>query len=453
MNARAKPIRNLSRLTSEYGMVLVLLLLCGFFSAMTVSQQHPTGESAAVRLAKQLAADFRPGATVLIVARRHAEDAAFSKRLQQELAARGFDVLGAVNGEPKDARRALQQIAASGRRLDLIACTQTTSTWLVLSDVNRDFPRIGPTRLVTPQPYRWPNFLKSDNLLNIANQIAVIAIVAIGQTVVIITAGIDLSVGSLIALSAVASTLLIRDFAGAEQAGTWGMTLACLGGIALAGLIGALSGITITLFGVPPFIATLGMMLFASGVAYILSQGQSVYQVPDSFVWLGRGADLFGIPNAVVLMLALYAVAHVLMSRSVWGRYVYAVGGNREAARLSGVPVRRVILLAYVLSGALAGLGGIVMASQLKSGSPTYGQMYELYVIAAVVVGGTSLAGGEGKVLGTLIGAFIIAVIQNGMNLMNVESYTQKVVLGLVILVAVLLDRLKHGRPAADVGP
>ncbi|HID23024.1 MAG TPA: ABC transporter permease, partial [Planctomycetaceae bacterium] len=137
----------------------------------------------------------------------------------------------------------------------------------------------------------------------------------------------------------------------------------------------------------------------------------------------------------------------------VWGRYVYAVGGNREAARLSGVPVRWIILLAYVLSGVLAGLGGIVMASQLKSGSPTYGQMYELYVIAAVVVGGTSLAGGEGKVLGTLIGAFIIAVIQNGMNLMNVESYTQKVVLGLVIFIAVLLDRLKHGRLSADVGP
>ncbi|HID24324.1 MAG TPA: ABC transporter permease, partial [Planctomycetaceae bacterium] len=243
--------------------------------------------------------------------------------MRQELTARRFEVLGVVNGEPKRARRALQQIAASGRRLNLIACTQTTSTWLVLSDVNLDFPQIGPTRLVTPQPYRWPNFLKSDNLLNIANQIAVIAIVAIGQTVVIITAGIDLSVGSLIALSAVASTLLIRDFAGAEQAGTAGMLLACLGGIALAGLIGAFSGITITLFGVPPFIATLGMMLFASGVAYILSQGQSVYQVPDSFVWLGRGADLFGIPNAVGLMLVLYAVAHLLTARSVWGRYVY----------------------------------------------------------------------------------------------------------------------------------
>jgi ribose transport system permease protein len=189
------------------------------------------------------------------------------------------------------------------------------------------------------------------------------------------------------------------------------------------------------------------MMLVASGIAEILSSGESVYQVPDSFIWLGRGADLLGIPNAVVLTLILYAAAHAVMTRTVLGRYLYAVGGNREAARLSGVPIRRVVLFAYTSSGLLAGLGGVVMASQLKSGSPSYGQMYELYVIAAVVVGGTSLAGGEGKVLGTLVGALIIAVIRNGMNLMNVEGRMQKVVLGAVILAAVLLDMLKHRVP------
>jgi ribose transport system permease protein len=145
-------------------------------------------------------------------------------------------------------------------------------------------------------------------------------------------------------------------------------------------------------------------------------------------------------------MAALYGVAHGVMMRTRAGRYVYAVGSNTEAARLSGVPVGRTLLWVYTLSGALAGLGGIVMASQLKSGAPTYGQMYELYVIAAVVVGGTSLSGGQGRVLSTLIGAFIIAVIQNGMNLTGVESYTQKVVLGLVILGAVLLDMLKRRR-------
>ena len=148
--------------------------------------------------------------------------------------------------------------------------------------------------------------------------------------------------------------------------------------------------------------------------------------------------------RSVVLMLVLYALAHMVMSRMKLGRYIYAVGGNREAARLSGVPVRRVLMFAYVAGALLAGVGGVIIASQLKSGSPTYGNMYELYVIAAVVVGGTSLSGGEGKMFGTLIGAFTIAVIQNGMNLTNVESYTQKVVLGLVILGAVLLDKLRR---------
>src|SRR6266540_3375485 len=189
---------------------------------------------------------------------------------------------------------------------------------------------------------------------------------------------------------------------------------------------------------------TMRMMLVASGLAFILAEGQSIYQMPESFVWLGRGASLPGLPNAVLLVLLLYAAAHVLMSHTALGRYIYAIGGNAEAAWLSGVPVRRVLLFAYAFSAALAGLGGVVMASQLKSGAPTYGLMYELYAIAAVVVGGTSLAGGEGRVLGTLIGALIIAVIQNGMNLTGVESYTQKVVLGLVILGAVLLDTLKR---------
>jgi ribose transport system permease protein len=223
------------------------------------------------------------------------------------------------------------------------------------------------------------------------------------------------------------------------------MLIASLAGILACAASGVFSGTMVTLFRIPPFIVTLGMMLVASGLAYILADGQSINQVPDTFIWLGRGADLFRIPNAVLLMLGLYALAHVLMTRMVLGRYIYAVGGNPQAARLSGVPVRRVLLLVYTLCGALAGLGGVVMASQLKSGAPTYGQMYELYVIAAVVVGGTSLSGGEGKVLGTLIGAFIIAVIQNGMNLTGVESYTQKIVLGLVILGAVLLDRWKRG--------
>jgi ribose transport system permease protein len=294
-----------------------------------------------------------------------------------------------------------------------------------------------------PASYYWPNFLKAANLLNVANQIAVIAILAVGMTFVIITGGIDLSVGSLIALSAVITTRLIRDYLGGEQAGMMGMVVACLSGLLLCGGVGAVSGVLVAQLAIPAFIVTLAIMLVASGIAYILAQGESVYQVPDSFVWLGRGADLFGVPNAVVLMVVLYVAAHILMTRMPLGRYIYAVGGNIEAARLSGVRVGSVLVFAYTACGVLAGLGGVVLASQLKSGSPTYGQMYELYTIAAVVVGGTSLGGGDGSVFGTLVGAFIIAVIQNGMNLTGVESYTQKVVLGLVILGAVLLDRLK----------
>ncbi|MFM8471560.1 MAG: ABC transporter permease, partial [Limisphaerales bacterium] len=328
--------------------------------------------------------------------------------------------------------------------LDFIAGTQASVGWLVFADLGTDFPTLGTPRLVQPQTYRWPNFLKRDNLLNIANQIAVIAIVAIGMTFVIVGGGIDLSVGSLIALSAVLATLGIRDFAGAQQASPSGMTLACAAAILATGGAGAVNGALVTWFRLPPFIVTLAMMLVASGAAYLLTHGQSVYQVPDSFVWLGRGADWFRLPNAVVLMALLYLLAHVGMSRTVLGRWLYALGGNRQAASYSGVPVRLVLFLTYVASGLLAGLGGVVLASQLKSGSPTFGQMYELYFIAAVVVGGASLSGGTGRMFGTLIGALIIAVIQNGMNLMNVESYTQKVVLGLVILGAVLLDLLRQ---------
>ena len=271
-----------------------------------------------------------------------------------------------------------------------------------------------------------------------------IAIIAIGMTMVIITGGIDLSVGSLVAFSAVLTAWFIQQFGG-TGAGVMGMIGASLGAVLLCGAVGAFSGIMITRFKLPPFIATLGVMQVASGIAYIISQGKPIYKIPDSFTALGRGAEpFFSIPYAVILMIVLYAAANVLMSRTVLGRYIYAVGGNDEAARLSGVRVNRVLIFVYITSGIMAGLGGVITASQLKSGAPTYGVSYELYVIAAVVVGGTSLSGGEGRIFGTLIGAFIIAVIQNGMNLTNVESYTQKVILGGVIIAAVLLDRLKQ---------
>jgi ribose transport system permease protein len=360
-----------------------------------------------------------------------------------------------VTGGPQEVRAALDARAAAGTPLEVVAATGDAGLWL--EPMVRKLPSLGATRVMMPSGSTWPIFLRPDNLFNVANQIVVYAVIAIGMTMVIITGGIDLSVGSLVAVSAVVTALLISGPGGGVEAGPWAMVLASLGGIAACAAIGAFSGAMITLFGIPPFIATLGMMLVASGLAYIISHGQSIYAIPPSFTWLGRGAYLATVPNAAAMMALLYAAAHVVMARTRFGRYIYAVGGNAEAARLSGVPVKLILLLVYTLSGAMAGLGGVVVASQLKSGAPQYGQFYELYVIAAVVVGGTSLSGGSGKILGTLIGALIIAVIQNGMNLTDVEPYHQKVVMGLVILGAVLLDRLrKRGfrrRPGRDPTP
>ncbi len=404
-----------------------LLVLAVFFSVMTRREEFPQDAAAARELVSGIAKD----AKVMIAVRGVAEDKAFAEALKAELGPRAVEV---VTGEPRDARKALDRVSATG--LDVIIGTQVTAEWLVFSDLK-------DVTILKPSSRTWPVFLTRDNLLNIASQIAVIAILAIGMTLVIIAGGIDLSVGSLLALSAVVTTLIIRDAFGGEKASSMQMMLAALGGIGLCAASGWLSGGIITRLSMPPFIVTLAMMLVGSGLAYRLADNQSVYQVPESFIWLGRGADLMNVPNAVVLMLLLYAAAHVMMTQTAFGRHLYAVGGNVEAALVSGVPVRRVTVMAYALCGLLAGLGGVVMASQLKSGSGTFGAKNELYAIAAAVVGGTSLSGGRGTMPGTLIGAFIIAVIQNGMNLTNVESNTQNIVLGLVILAAVAMERRK----------
>jgi ribose transport system permease protein len=404
-----------------------LLVLAVFFSVMTRREEFPQDAAAARELVSGIAKD----AKVMIAVRGVAEDKAFAEALKAELGPRAVEV---VTGEPRDARKALDRVSATG--LDVIIGTQVTAEWLVFSDLK-------DVTILKPSSHTWPVFLTRDNLLNIASQIAVIAILAIGMTLVIIAGGIDLSVGSLLALSAVVTTLIIRDAFGGENASSMQMMFAALGGIGVCAASGWLAGGIITRLRMPPFIVTLAMMLVGSGLAYRLADNQSVYQLPESFIWLGRGADLMNVPNAVVLMLLLYAAAHVMMTQTAFGRHLYAVGGNAEAALVSGVPVKRVTVMAYALCGLLAGLGGVVMASQLKSGSGTFGAKYELYAIAAAVVGGTSLSGGRGTMPGTLIGAFIIAVIQNGMNLTNVESNTQNIVLGLVILAAVAMERRK----------
>ena len=431
----------LSRFVRDYGMLGVLILLCILFSVLTLREQNPSGANAAAAIRNSLEPYRSSEAIILIATQPTGDDSVFSASLVSSLAGQEVGPILTISGDPATLRRHVDSISGVSR-IEVIVSSRANAP--VLQAIISQTPALSGVPLLTPPTYRWPTFLLADNIRNVANQIAVIAIIAIGMTMVIITAGIDLSVGSLIALSAVVAAWLIARLGGTSASNSV-MFLSGAAGILLCGASGAFSGLVITKFRIPPFIATLAIMQVAAGVAYIISQGLPIYLIPDRFILLGRGVDpLFAVPYAVILMIALYIAAHILMTRTTIGRYIYAVGGNMEAARLAGIRVNAVLMFVYTLCGMLAGLGGVLMASQLKSGAPTYGLTYELYVIAAVVVGGTSLSGGEGRIFGTLIGAFIIAVIQNGMNLTNVESYTQKVVLGLVILVAVLLDRLKQ---------
>ena len=378
---------------------------------------------------------------MLIVVRDTAQTTAFADAAAAKL---GGAVVAIVKGQPPDLRETLEKLRRAQVRIDAIAATQSTAAWTLVQKLGEEFPKLAGVAIVTPHPYRWPNFLTSDNLINIANRIAVIAIVAIGMTMVIITGGIDLSVGSLIALSAVCATLLIEISAGAENAQppAW-RRVVFAGRDCRLWPGGTHLGHDGHRLRHSPVHRHAGDDADRLGRAYELTGGESVDQLPDSFMWLGRGTNL-GVPNAVILMVALYMVAHVIMSRTILGRI------SMPSAGMPRRPVCRASRCGGYCSWSTRSAApwpGWAESSWLrifKSGDPKYGPMAELYVIAAVVVGGTSLSGGEGKVLGTLIGALIIGVIENGMNLTNVESYTQKIVLGAVILGAVLLDTLKR---------
>lgn len=435
----------LTTLLRDYTTVLVLVALCAALSAITWDEQFPSGVSGGRQLAALIKREAEPGAKVLIVVRATAEDAAFAAALEERLKGAGYVIVETVRGQPSDARQAFRRMEESGTAIDIVAANDATSGWGPLRDLPLQEPAVNRARLLVPQSYYWPNFLKVGNLLNIASQIAYIAIVAIGMTMVIVSGGIDLSVGSLVALSAMVAARLVRDYAGGAEASILGVTLCCLVAIGTGTAAGTFNGVFIALLRIPPFIVTLATMSIASGLAFMVSGSESIDAIPASISHLSRGTLLGEIPNSVMLMFALFAVAHVVMSRTTFGRYLYAVGGNRQAAWLCGLPVGRVELAAYALTGALAGLAGVLLLSHYKSASPNYGLTYELQIIAAVVVGGTSLSGGRGTILGTLLGALLIAVVQNGMNLMGLSSDPQKVVLGLVILAAAVIDRLKSG--------
>ncbi|HET7272362.1 MAG TPA: ABC transporter permease [Rubrobacter sp.] len=283
-----------------------------------------------------------------------------------------------------------------------------------------------------------PVFLSADNLFNIGVQTSYTAVIAIGMTLVIITAGIDLSVGSVAALSGVVGVVLMTKM---------GIPVipAIIGGILVGAGCGLVNGLLVSVAGLNPFIATLGMLSVARGMVYIPTNARAVFGAPDSFRLLGQGV-IGSIPIPIIVVAVMAVIGYIVLSRTKLGRYAYAMGSNREAARLSGIPIKRYLTAVYVISGALAGFGGMIASSQVASGQPNFGMGLELDAIAAAVIGGASLFGGQGTVVGTLIGAFLIALIRNGSVLLDVNIYYQQVIIGVVIWVAVLWDQYRRRR-------
>jgi len=283
-----------------------------------------------------------------------------------------------------------------------------------------------------------PAFRDPQNLINILQQVTVNAILALGMTMVIFTGGIDLSVGSVVAFSGIVMGILVIDLG----VNPW---LAALIGIALGSVCGTINGLLISRFKLQPMIATLGMMSIARGAALTLAGGRTISGYPPGFTWLGNGTiPGTTIPVQIVFMLLLYVIAYYFMRYRRFGRALYSVGGNEEATRLSGINVFKYKTLAYTVSGALAGIASVVLVAKLNSAQSIAGQDYELDAIASAVIGGASLLGGKGSIWGTLMGALIIGVIRNGLNLLNVSSYLQKLIIGFIILIAVLVDAFRN---------
>lgn len=278
-----------------------------------------------------------------------------------------------------------------------------------------------------------PHFLSVSNLLNVMEQTSINAVIAVGMTFVILSGGIDLSVGSLVALAGVVlASALQADLA---------LPLALLAGLTTGAACGLLNGALVTFGRLPPFIATLGMMSIARGAALLYTGGRPISGFGAGFRTLATGRVAL-VPLPVLLTLAAYLLAHLVLTRTRFGRYVYAIGGNEEATRLSGVPVRFHKTMVYALSGLMSGLAAVILTARLNSAQPIAGIMYELDAIAATVIGGTSLLGGSGTIGGTLVGALIMGVLRNGLNLLGISSFLQQVVIGLVIVGAVLIDSL-----------
>jgi ribose transport system permease protein len=280
-----------------------------------------------------------------------------------------------------------------------------------------------------------PYFFSVNNLLTVATQTAVIAIIAIGQTYVLITGGIDLAIGSNIALSAMVAGLVMRA--------NLPTPIAIIAGLITGIIAGAFSGSLVAFGKIPPFIATLGTMTIARGLALTLTQAIPISNLPKNFTVWGTGNTL-GIPNPVIVMVLLVIIFGFILAKTKLGRHIYATGSNFEAARLSGVDTKKVLMAVYIFSGLLAAFAGLIMAARIITAQPASGDGYELDAVASSVIGGTSTMGGEGSAAGTFIGAFVIGILRNGLNLIGVTPYIQKIIIGIVIVGSVFLDKIRR---------
>jgi ribose transport system permease protein len=283
-------------------------------------------------------------------------------------------------------------------------------------------------------------FLTGDNLANLARQVAVFGIIAVGQLLVILTAGIDLSVGSVLGLTGcITAELLVHG---------WGIVPAILGGLVIGALIGVFNGVLVAFVKLPPFIVTLGMLGIARGVVLVITDASTVQPLPDAFGNISNGSFL-GLPNLLWLFVLVVVIASWVLRRTVFGRYVYAVGSNPESARLAGVPVTRVLVAVYAIAGLLAAVGGVLFTSRLNAGIPTAGTGYELNAIAACVIGGASLFGAKGGAFGAAAGALIVGTLNNGGNLLAINSFYLQIIIGGLILAAVAFDQWQGRRARA----
>lgn len=285
-------------------------------------------------------------------------------------------------------------------------------------------------------------FLTGTNLENLGRQVSIYAIIAIGQLLVILTAGIDLSVGSVVGLSGVIAAKTVF-----ETAGTGSVLLAVLLALVAGAAVGAVNGVLVAIMKMPPFIVTLGTLGMARGLTLLYTSGRTIQPLPQGFTDIA-GGKLLGVANLIWLTAAIALIVGFMLRRTVWGRYIYAVGSNQESARLTGVPVRGVLISVYALSGTLAALGGVLLASRLGNGVPTAGTGYELQAIAACVIGGASLFGARGTAFGALVGALIVGLLNNGGTLLGIDPFWLQVAIGALILVAVGIDQLQGKRLA-----